>query len=122
MSDSESDSDEWSDAEYFDDIGAFDLVNLDENERDHIERIIDDRIPQMMTIMGDYVAPENFVWTDEFSVRCRLPFSEKPGPVRVLDSSASVLNYFQIFYSDKIFNHIVESTNRNANKKKNRGC
>lgn len=73
-------------------------------------------IPQMMTIMGDYVAPENFVWTDEFS------FSEKPGPVRVLDSSASVLNYFQIFYSDKIFNHIVESTNRNANKKKNRGC
>lgn len=43
MSDSESDSDEWSDAEYFDDIGAFDLVNLDENERDHIERIIDDR-------------------------------------------------------------------------------
>lgn len=64
-----------------------------------------------------YVAPENFFWTDEFSVRCRLPFSEKPGPVRVFDSSASVLNYFQIFYSDEIFNHIVECTNRNANKK-----
>ena len=33
MSDSESDSDEWSDADYFDDLEALDLVNLDENER-----------------------------------------------------------------------------------------
>lgn len=33
MSDSESDSDEWSDAEYFDNLGAFDLVILDENEK-----------------------------------------------------------------------------------------
>lgn len=35
----------------------------------------------------------------------------------MFDSSASVLNYFQIFYSDEIFNHIVECMNRNANKK-----
>lgn len=33
MSDSENDSDEWSDAEYFDDLGAFDLVYLNENEK-----------------------------------------------------------------------------------------
>lgn len=121
MSESESDSDEWYDAEYFDDLGAFDLVYLNENERDNIERIIDDRNSsddEDNWQFGDYVAPENFVWTEEFSVRCRLPFSEKPGPVRVLDKSASVLNYFQIFYSDEIFNVIVECTNRNANKKK----
>lgn len=36
----------------------------------------------------------------------------------MLDSSASVLNYFQIFYSDEIFNHILDCTNRNANKKR----
>lgn len=35
----------------------------------------------------------------------------------MFDSSTSVLNYFQIFFSDEIFNHIVECTNRNANKK-----
>ena len=43
MSDSESDSDEWSDADYFDDLGALDLVNLDENERQQLEHFINDR-------------------------------------------------------------------------------
>lgn len=118
MSDSESDSDEWSDADYFDDLGALDLVNLDENERQQLEHFINDRESSGDEDDERYVAPENFEWTDEFSVRCRLPFSEKPGPVRVLDSSASVLNYFQIFYTDEIFNHVVECTNRNANKKR----
>lgn len=33
MSDNERDLDEWSDAEYFDDLGVFDLVNLNENEK-----------------------------------------------------------------------------------------
>lgn len=51
-------------------------------------------IPLMMKMQfGDYVALENFVWTDKFSVRCRLPFSEKPGPVRVLDSSDEIFNH-----------------------------
>lgn len=123
MSDSESDLDEWSDTEYFDDLGVFDLVNLNENERNHIKRIIDIRNSsddEDNGQLGDYVAPENFVWTDEFLVRCRLPFSEKPDPIRVLDSLASVLIYFQIFYSDEIFNHIVECRNGNANKKEQR--
>lgn len=89
-------------------------------KKNHIKRITVDRNSsddKDNGQLGDYVAPEHFVWTDEFSVICRLLFSEKPGPIRVLDSSASVLNYFQIFYSDEIFNHIVECRNGNANKK-----
>lgn len=65
MSDSENDSDEWSDAEYFDDLGAFDLVYLNENEGDHIERIIDDRYSsddEDNWQFSDYVAPEIFFW------------------------------------------------------------
>lgn len=37
MLDSENDLDEWFDVEYFDDLGVFDLVYLNENERDYIE-------------------------------------------------------------------------------------
>ena len=68
MSDSESDSDEWSDADYFDDLGALDLVNLDENERQQLEHFINDRESSGDEDDERYVAPENFEWTDEFSV------------------------------------------------------
>lgn len=40
--DSENDLDEWFDVEYFDDLGVFDLVYLNENEKNYIEWIIDD--------------------------------------------------------------------------------
>lgn len=53
MSDSESDSDEWSDAEYFDDLGAFDLENLDEMKEIISNRLLRIIIPQMMKIMGN---------------------------------------------------------------------
>lgn len=42
MLDSENDLDEWFDVEYFDDLGVFDLVYVNENERNYIEWIIDD--------------------------------------------------------------------------------
>lgn len=42
MLDSENDLDEWFDVKYFDDLGVFDLVYLNENEKNYIEWIIDD--------------------------------------------------------------------------------
>ena len=97
------------DTHYFEDLGALDFLNLDENKRQQLEHFINDRESS-----GDderYVAPQNFEWTAR-----DVTFSDKPGPVRVLDNSASVLNYFLIFYKDEIFNHVVECTNRYADK------
>ena len=123
MSDDESGSDELSDGEDFEGLGALDLIQLNDEERREVENLLDDNHNNDSGDDDDdtpvrYAAPENFEWTDTYTVNCREPFSERPGPVRLFDTSASVLDFFQVFYTDEVFTHIVECTNINANSKR----
>ena len=61
--------------------------------------------------------PHNFVWTKLENQRDLFQFSERVGPTRVLHGSRKALEYFQIFYSDKVFGNIVCLTNLNASIK-----
>ena len=46
------------------------------------------------------------------------PFTERPGPTRVINGAANALDYFQLFYSDELFQNIVDFTNLNAQSKR----
>jgi hypothetical protein len=51
-------------------------------------------------------------------VQTIVEFNERTGPKRVLDASNNAVNFFQMFYTDKVFQHIVECTNTNAELKR----
>jgi hypothetical protein len=61
-----------------------------------IEEFIHDRDSSRDEEENHYVSPENFEWTDEYSVHCKLLFAEKPGPISVIETSANVLDNSQI--------------------------
>jgi hypothetical protein len=48
------------DSDYFNDIGAFDLVNPNKNDRQLIEEFIHDRDSSRDEEENHYVSPENF--------------------------------------------------------------
>ena len=45
-------------------------------------------------------------------------FEERVGPVRIFDASASVLNYFQCFYTEEVSTSIVNFTYLNVTRKR----
>lgn len=93
------------------DFNVFDLVNVEGEERQILNR-------QWNAIMGDsdddeaefegfeledaYV-PRDFVLTKTNNEQDILEFSQRVGPSRVLDGSRTALDFFQIFYTNSVF-------------------
>lgn len=65
-------------------------------------------------------APEFGTWRWEKNENNRniFPFTKRPGPTRVINGAANALDYFQLFYSDELFQNIVDFTNLNAQSKR----
>lgn len=125
MADAESDND-LSDDETLDNIGVFDLVNINREERIDLER-------QWHNLVGDSDDEEEFegfeaadiyvdktfdAWRRTENERNIHLFTERVGTVRNFDTGATALNYFQCFYTDEVFKKIVEFTNLNADRKR----
>lgn len=125
MADAESDND-LSDDETLDNIGVFDLVNINREERIDLER-------QWHNLVGDSDDEEEFegfeaadiyvdktfdAWRRTENERNIHLFTERVGTVRNFDTGATALNYFQCFYNDEVFKKIVECTNLNADRKR----
>ena len=47
-----------------------------------------------------------------------MKFNERTGQRSVLERSRNAADYFQLSYTDKLFTHIANFTNRNAQQKK----
>ncbi|KAH3803780.1 hypothetical protein DPMN_132048 [Dreissena polymorpha] len=124
MADGEISSDEWSDDEFIDQIGDFELHHLDENDRQRLNSVLQnfennaDNDTGDVDFFGNYETPDVFEWNSSYSVCCIKKFEEVPGPVRIYDTSASPLELFQVFYSNEILQHITECTNLNAQRKR----
>lgn len=113
---------EFSGDEMIDDVGGFDLININRIDRNELER-------QWLNLVGDSDDEEGFVAAyiykqREFdtlrktiNLRNIHEFEERVGPVRNFDASASVLNYFQYFYTEDVFETIVNFTNLYALRK-----
>lgn len=123
MADNQSEG-ELSGDEVIDNIGEFDLININANERNALER-------QWRDLVGDsddddefegfqaadVYADRNFDnWVKTETQRNIPEFSERVGPTRIFDTSAKALEYFQLFYDDGVFMTIVNYTNLNANR------
>lgn len=123
MADNQSEG-ELSGDEVIDNIGEFDLININANERNALER-------QWRDLVGDSDDDDEFegfqaadVYADrnfdnwvKTETRRNIPeFSERVGPTRIFDTSAKALEYFQLFYDDGVFMTIVNYTNLNANR------
>ncbi|KAK3093822.1 hypothetical protein FSP39_020617 [Pinctada imbricata] len=124
---SDSEESDLSGDENFDDIGNFDLVNVNNDEQRRLER-------QFRAIVGDssdsesdfegfepedaYRAPTFDTWTKNENPRNLTDFSERTGPTRVLDGSNTALDFFKLFYTDELMKFIVEMTNLNARRKR----
>jgi len=129
MADSD-DQSEFSGNEFIDDVGEFDLVDVNNRTRNDSERL-------WRNIVGDsdyeddefggfnpedaYVVPEFVNWDKMRNVRQLHVFSERVGPTRVLDGSNRPVDYFKLFYSDHVFAEITRFTNLNAATKQARG-
>ena len=129
MTDSDNQS-KFSGDEFSDDVGEFDLVNLNNRTRNDLERI-------WRNIVGDsddeddefdgfnpedaYVVPEFVNWDKTRNVRQLHAFSERVGPTRVLDGYNRPVDYFMLFYSDHVFAQIKRFTNLNVATKRARG-
>ena len=76
-----------------------------------------------------YTARPNFDWhTDQVTAdadrlrHVRRQYTKRPGPVRVIDGSATARELFQIFYTDVVFEKLTTLTNENAaDNDKNKG-
>ncbi|XP_041364890.1 piggyBac transposable element-derived protein 3-like [Gigantopelta aegis] len=116
--------DEFSDDEMWNnmDFGAFDLIEIGEREQNIIQRAnleendADDDLQDDLPLF--YHAPE-FTWTREpYLVRCRSTFAKNPGPVKLFDIDTKATQYFSLFYTNAMFEKIVEFTNMNAMRKR----
>jgi len=112
--------------ELFDDIGAFDTINVTNEQRKILER-------QWRRLAGEsdeendfegfqvsdvYVTPTFERWINTEVSRNVKTFEYITGPTRVFDGSASALEYFQLFYDDCLFENIARFTNLNAASKR----
>ena len=112
--------------EIIDEIGEFDLIYINWNERNELER-------QWRNLLGDSDDEEEFegfepadiyvdktfdTWRKIENQRNIHEFEERVGPVRIFDASASALNYFQCFYTEEVFTSIVNFTNLNTTRKR----
>lgn len=110
-----SDEDEWSDNEFWNNAGHFDLLNdgeedlrsvgdsdsseLGDGALDSDNEVDDD--PDDLPLF--YMAPR-FQWQSESPADVdRRPFVKRAGPVRVVDSTATPKELFQLFYTDEVW-------------------
>ena len=125
-----SDSDQFSDDEVYnnlpdDDFDRFHLTDAEQAELaavtferesdDSGEELDDENLPLF------YNRPR-FEWTDGNDLApdpaTRTPCSRHSGPVRVLDTSMTSQEYFQLYYSDEVLNSLVDFANENAATKR----
>lgn len=112
--------------ENVDDFGQLDIVDIPRRVQNDLER-------QFRQLVGDsdeesdfggfepediYEIPDFDNWEKEENDRTIVEFNERTGPKRVLDPSNDAVNFFQMFYTDEVFQHIVECTNINAELKR----
>ena len=71
------------------------------------------------------MARPNFDWhTDQVTAdadrlrHVRRQYTKRPGPVRVIDGSATARELFQIFYTDVVFEKLTILTNENADRRR----
>ena len=127
MADYDAESDLSGDEEMIDNVGNFDLVNIQGAERQRLEEAWrnlagdseDDDEFEGFEDVEAYRTPEFLDWAKTENQRDFHQFSEHCGPTRVLDGSGTALDYFQLFYSDQLFSEIVRLTNLNAETKRN---
>ena len=112
-------------SEDFDDLGHFNLVNIPSNERADLERHFRDLVGQNddksdfegFEPEDAYEVPDFDDWEKVENDRNIVEFNERTGSRRV-DGSRNAADYFQLSYTDKLFTHIANFTNRNAQQKK----
>ncbi len=122
-----SSEDEQSENENWDDFGQFQFLQLPRDEQERLENRMrgiltdddsDNESFDGFNIDDVYQPPAQFVRTRDFQVNAVLNFRRRVGPVRVYDLSATTpLSYFQLFYTEEIFQHITDCTNNNARYK-----
>ena len=128
----EEDAEQFSDDEIYQDLGDdFDLFDLNEEERaelaafvhthdsdsDSGEELDDENLPLF------YHRRLRFEWTggnyDPPPQSDNRPkYSRRSGPVRVLDSSITPLECFDLYYTEQIFGNLVDFANENARRRK----
>ena len=105
--------------ESFDDAGNFDLVDVPIDQQIHLElqylgiqqvNLTRTPISRAFEPEDANAAPEFGTWRWEKNENNRniSPFTERPGPTRVINGAANSLDYFQLFYSDELFQNIVD--------------
>ncbi|XP_046555943.1 piggyBac transposable element-derived protein 4-like [Haliotis rubra] len=123
----ESDSDEFSDNDFIDDVGGFDLVELNADAELEFRELFGDSDDDDDDFAGfmEYFPPDFSMWVwkkDYDGGRDRKEFVSETGPVRVdlPEDRRNSIGFFQLFYSDDVFEQITSATNDNANNKRTR--
>ena len=76
MAADDSSADEWSDDEFYGNIGDFDILELNENNRQRIENILQnyavnpDHDTGDVDFINDYEVSQEFIWSNEYRVHC----------------------------------------------------
>lgn len=104
----ESEESELSGDEDFDDLGHFNIVNVQRNERADLERQFRDLVGESddesdfegFEPEDSYEAKDFDDWEKVENGRNIVEFNERTGPRRVLDGSRIAADYFQLFYTD----------------------
>ena len=105
--------------ESFDDAGNFDLVDIPIDQQIHLElqylgiqQVNLTRTPISRALnQKTRTRPLNLEHgggKKNENNRNIFPFTERPGPTRVINGAANALDYFQLFYSDELFQNIVD--------------
>ena len=112
--------------ENVDDFGQLDIADIPRRVQNDLER-------QFRQLVGNsdeesdfdgfepgdiYEVPDFDNWGKEENDQTIVEFNERTGPKRVLDASNNAVNLFQMFYTEEVFQHIVECTNTNAELKR----
>lgn len=59
-------------------------------------------------------------WSENFTPQTEVRFEQRPGPVRSLPADKKPIDFFQLFFSERLYRLIVRETNRYARQEEER--
>ena len=63
---------------------------------------------------------EELVWSEILTPQTELPFDQRTGPVRNLPADKKAIDFFELFFTDRLYGLIVRETNRYARQEQQR--
>ena len=69
---------------------------------------------------GESSDEEELVWSENLTLQTDIPFDERCGPVRNLPADKKAIDFFELFFTERLYRLIVRETNRYARQEQQR--